>query len=463
MDKTNIVISCPIDTYSGYGARSRDFVKALLDIGKYSISILPQKWGSTRWGYLADHKDEILTPLLIDQLTKQPDIWVQITIPNEFKKVGKYNIGVTAGMETDLCDPSWIQGGNNMDLILASSNHSVAAFNKSVFDMKDNNTGQITQQLKLNTKVEVLFEGADLSKYFPSKFNEELNTELKDLKARLDSIPESFNFFSTGHWMHGNFGEDRKNIGLTIKSFLETFKNKKNPPALVLKSHSVTTSIMDRERILDKIDGVRKTVKGKLPNIYLLHGEISDQGMNLLYNHPKIKAFYSIPKGEGFGRPFLEFSLVNKPIIASGWSGQTDFLNKDFVRFIEGNLKLVDRSSLVKNIIIQEASWFSPDSIDIGRALKDVHKNYSKWLTKAKRQGHYSRSNFSYEAMVETLKNILDTNIPNIPKQSSLKLPKLNLPKLKKAGSDNKIVLPKLNKVTNTKSDKIKLPKLKKI
>ena len=98
-------------------------------------------------------------------------------------------------METDLCDPSWIQGGNNVDLILASTNHSVAAFKNSRYDMKNNQTGQTTQ-LDLNTKVEVLFEGADLTKYFPTKYNEELDTELEELKTSLDSIPESFNYWS---------------------------------------------------------------------------------------------------------------------------------------------------------------------------------------------------------------------------------------------------------------------------
>ena len=170
---------------------------------------------------------------------------------------------------------------------------------------------------------------------------------------------------------------------------------------------------------------------------------------SLIYNHSKIKAFFSIPKGEGFGRPFLEFSLVNKPIIASGWSGQVDFLNPEFVRFVGGELKPVDKSALVKNIIIQEAKWFTPDASDLSKALKDVHKNYKKWLVKAKRQGRYSRTNFTYEAMVETLKNILDTNVPNIPQQTNLSLPKLNLPKLKKVGSNEpkKIKLPKLKKL----------------
>jgi len=36
--------------------------------------------------------------------------------------------------------------------------------------------------------------------------------------------------------MQGEFGEDRKNVGLLIKAFYETFKNKKDAPALILKN-----------------------------------------------------------------------------------------------------------------------------------------------------------------------------------------------------------------------------------
>lgn len=441
MNKPTVVISCPIDTYSGYGGRSRDFVQALIDIGSYDIKILAQRWGGTRWGYLEDHNNTELSSRIIPNLTKQPDIWIQISVPNEFQKVGKYNIGVTAGIETTLCDPSWIKGANNMDLLLVSSQHSLDSFNRSRFDLTDEKTKQVKEKIQLTTKVEVLFEGADLTKYFTIP----KSISLTELEQELDSIPESFCFLTTGHWMQGAFGEDRKNIGFTIKSFLETFKNKKNAPALIMKCHSMATSIMDRERMLDKIDEVRSTVKGRLPNIYLIHGEVSDNDMNLLYNHPKVKAFVSLPKGEGFGRPFLEFSLVNKPIIASSWSGQTDFLDKEFVRYVKGDLTPVDKSAVVKNIILQQSEWFTADAADVGRAYKEVFKDYKKWLTKAKRQGHKSRTQFSYEAMVETLKTLLDTNIPEFPKQVQL-----SLPKLKKIGE--KIETPK-----------IQLPKLKKL
>ena len=446
MSKPTVLVSCPIDTYSGYGGRSRDFVQALIDTDKYVVKILPQRWGETRWGYLKDHNLHDLASRVTMNVTQQPDVWVQISIPNEFQKVGKYNIGVTAGIETTVCDPSWIKGANNMDLLLVSSNHAKETFQRSTFEAKDNRTNQVVEKIVLNTKMEVLFEGIDLTKFFPS-------TEKTDVTETLNSIPESFCFLTTGHWMQGDFGEDRKNIGFTIKAFLETFKNKKNAPALVMKCHSVTTSIMDRERILDKIDAVRKTVKGDLPNIYLIHGEVSDKEMNSIYNHPKIKALVSLPKGEGFGRPFLEFSLVNKPIIASAWSGQTDFLDREFVRYVKGDLTQVHKSAIVKNIILPEAQWFSPDPVDVGKALKDVYKNYKDWSVKAKRQGHKSRTEFNYEKMVETLDSILSQSIPEFPKQVQLNMPSLNLPKLKKVGDNSQ----------ELKMPELKLPKLKKL
>ena len=427
-NKTTVLISAPVDTYSGYGARSRDFIRAVIDAKPdWDVQLLAQRWGSTRWGYLKEHGMLDLMDKIVPQVSQQPDICIQISVPNEFKKVGKYNIGVTAGMETTLCDPSWVKGANNVDLLLVSSEHSKETFLRSNFDVKDNKTGHVREKIQLTTKIEVLFEGADITKYFPVKGS----GNSTNLEQTLSSIPEAFCFFTTGHWMQGDIGEDRKNLGFTIKSFLETFKNKKDAPALVVKSHITGTSIMDREKMLDKIDKVRKTVRGKLPNIYLVHGEIPDSEMNLLYNHPKIKAFISLTKGEGFGRPFLEFSLVNKPIIASSWSGQTDFLDKDLVRYVKGDLRNVHDSAVVPNMILKESQWFTPDSIDVGQAYKDVYKHYKQWAVKAKKQGHKSRTNFSYEAMTETLKNILAT-IPTVPKQVELQLPKLQLPKLKK-------------------------------
>lgn len=441
MSKTTVVVSCPIDTYSGYGARARDFVKAL-DKDKYDVKILAQRWGNTRFGYLDDHAEFELKSLIVPQLTAQPDVWIQVTVPNEFQKVGKFNIGLTAGMETDICPPEWIQGCNNMDLILASSEHGKSSLTNSTFDMKDEKTGQLKGKLQLTTPVEVLFEGVDIQKYFKTegKGNTELNLDL-------DAIKESFCFLFVGHWLQGDFGHDRKNIGWTIKAFLETFKNKKNQPALILKTQSANASITDRNAILEKIEAVRKTVKGNLPNIYLLHGELHDEEINELYNHPKVKAMITFTKGEGYGRPLLEFTTVSKPIIASGWSGHVDFLHEEYTTLVAGELHNVDKSAAQKGLILQEGKWFQPADTAAGTALRDVFTNYKKYQELAKRQRYYSVTNFSLEKMGERLDGILSSTLPAFPKQVELNLPTLNLPKLKKVDTKPEIKLPKLKKL----------------
>ena len=238
-----------------------------------------------------------------------------------------------------------------------------------------------------------------------------------------------------GHWLPGDVGEDRKNVGLLIKAFYETFKNKSKKPALILKTSIGGTSYMDREEILKRIAQIKSTVSSKnLPNVYLLHGEFTDQEMNEIYNHSKVKAMVNLTKGEGFGRPLLEFSLVKKPIIASGWSGQLDYLNPEFTPLLTGELTPVHPSA-ANQFLLQEAKWFTPDNGQIGHFLKDVFENYKKYQEKAVRQAYKSKTEFSYQKMKELIDERLTALIPEFPKEVKLQLPqlkKLELPKLKK-------------------------------
>jgi hypothetical protein len=421
MSKVSCVISCPIDTYSGYGARSRDLVKAIIKAKPdWNVMLLSQRWGNTRFGYLEDHKELDLKSRIVPNLTQQPDVWMQISVPNEFQKIGKYNIGVTAGIETTVCAAEWIQGCNNMDLVLTSSEHSKGVFEQTIYTIEDNKTKQ-QQELKLTTPVKVVFEGVDLTKYQDSS----------PVEVNLP-IQEKFAYLVVGHWMKGDVGHDRKNIGYTVKAFLETFKNKNNPPALVLKTSQVGTSIIDRETILDKIDQIRKTVRGALPNIYLLHGEMTDEEMNGLYNHPKVKAMISFNKGEGFGRPLLEFTTTGKPVIASGWSGQMDFLHKEYSFLLGGELENVHPSAAVDKMLLKESKWFKPNDGQVGTALRESFKNYKDFLKRSRKHKKYTKDNFSFDKMQELVDSILTGNVPEFAQQVELNLPKLKLPKLKK-------------------------------
>lgn len=427
--KPVIAISCPVDTFSGYGARSRDVVKALINSGKYEVKILSQRWGSTPFGFLQPNNPEhkkIIDCILpkSNQLEFTPDIWIQITVPNEFQKIGKFNIGITAGIETDLCATTWIEGCNRMDLVLTSCNHAKSVFLNSKYEQrKKDNPEEVVGIIQTTVPMEVLFEGVDTNIY------KKVTDKDESLDYVLQGIPEDFNFLVVGHWLQGDLGEDRKNMGMTIKTFLETFKNRKVKPGLILKVNGGTYSIMDRDNMINKIEEIKSQVEGNLPNIYLLHGELTDEEMNYLYNHPKVKAMLSLTKGEGYGRPLIEFTQSQKPIIVSGWSGHTDFLNKEFSLFVGGELKPIHQSAVVENMLVAESKWFTPNYGEASLALKTVYTDYDEYVEKAKRQSYICRTNFSLEKMEEKLVELLEANytkeIP-LPKLSKTTLPTLN-------------------------------------
>lgn len=428
------IVSCPIDTFSGYGHRSRDFVRSLIEAKSedWNIKILPQKWGNTPWGFLKP-TDPLKSHYLPPGEHPQPEIWIQITIPNEFQRQGKFNIGVTAGIESTVPPIDFIQGINRMDLNLVSSQFTKEVFNRIQFDEKDKQ-GNLINQIKTEKPIKVLFEGLDTGVYFkePGK------------SGLLDNIDESFCFLFTGHWLPGNFGEDRKNIATMVRTFLKTFKGRGPKPALLLKTSRVDYSLLDKEEILGHIRTLRNEFESKddLPNIYLLHGEFTNKELNKINNDPKIKAFVSFTKGEGFGRPLLEQAITGKPVITTNWSGHTDFIRPEFNILLGGELKPIHKSA-ANQWLLEEAQWFNVNTDVASRALKDVYKNYKKYIANSRKQTQFLKSNFSQDKMTEIIKTHMDSievvsniplQLPKLKKSSpSPELPKLKLPKLKKA------------------------------
>ena len=258
MSKPVFIISCPVDTYSGYGARSRDIVKSIIESDKYDVKILPQRWGDTPGGFLNDHKQwQFLNKHIIPNIQSKPDIWMQITIPNEFQPVGKYNIGCTAGIESTGCDVTWVEGINRMNMTWTSSQHSKGVFESLKFEQRNKQNNQIEGTVKCEKPIHVVFEGVnlDLYKHIPNDNN----------TLDLNSIKPGFNFLFVGHWMQGDIGHDRKNVGLMIKYFNDLYKNKNSSPGLILKASSGRNSYYGRETLLTKI----KKIKSKNQKYFL--------------------------------------------------------------------------------------------------------------------------------------------------------------------------------------------------
>ena len=329
---------------------------------------------------------------------------------------------------------------NKMDLNIVPATFVKDVLNKVQFDIQDDRTNEKQGVLKNEKPIEVLFEGADTNIY---KQTNEFTQEFVDEMGKID---EEFCFLYVGHWLQGRIGQDRKDTGMMVKVFCETFKNMKKQPALIMKTSSASFSVIDRENMLNKINEIKSGIKGKCPNVYLVHGDFTDEEMNGLYNHPKVKAHVSFTHGEGFGRPLLEASLSGKPVIAPNWSGPVDFLDSKYSVLLEGNLTKVQAGSFPKEFFVEGSEWFTVNYQKASQTFRKVYRSYKKYTANAKRLANQNNKKFSLDAMTVELGKILDKYVSDFPQQVSLQLPKL-----KKVGSDT------------SEPTKIKLPKLKKV
>lgn len=448
--KKLMLICAPVSSRSGYGDHARDLVHSFIKHNKYDIKILDVRWGECPRNALDSNNQndiEIINRILPQpQMDKQPDVYVDIRIPNEFQQWGKVNIGITAGIETNVVSEKWLEGCNKMDLVIVPSEHSKDGFIKTIYEKIQNlpnNQQQKVGELKLEKPIEVLFEGVDDS-YKPLE-NDEINSEFFNMLN--EKVSEKFAFLFVGQWTKGGYGEDRKDISRMIKVFYESFANKKKQPALILKTNGATFSTLDKVDVLKKIKNVKNKFPSdwKLPNVYLLHGDLSKKEMNYLYNHPKVKAMVSFTHGEGFGRPLLEATMTGLPVIASGWSGQLDFLDRDKSLLIQGNFEKVPKSVVWQDIIIENSQWFTVDETSAYKAFNYVFKNNFDVKKNAKSLMNINREKFTLDKMSKKLDKIITPYIDKVPSQV-----KLNLPKLKKVGNSElpKIKLPKLKKIT---------------
>ena len=126
--KKLMLICEPVTSRSGDGDHARDLIWSFMEHDKYNIKIQDVPWGSTPRNALngGEPKNKKILDCFLtnNNLPNQPDIYVDIRIPNEFQQVGKFNIGITAGVETTVVSGKWLEGCNKMDLLIVPSEHS---------------------------------------------------------------------------------------------------------------------------------------------------------------------------------------------------------------------------------------------------------------------------------------------------------------------------------------------------
>lgn len=427
MSKPICILQSPIWTRSGYGDWALTVAKSLLRYGKFDLYLAPTVWGSCSRKNLQEEINdpegkELLNRVLRQNLTKQPELFIQMTIPNEYAAPAKFNIGMTAGIETTVPRAEWIEGLNRMQYNIVTSQHAKDVFLGANYTKK--NPNGTTEPLRLKTPMDVLFWGAD------TKIYHKTDKLLASVEEQMVNVSEDFCFLFVGQWTGGNINGDRKAIGWLIKTFLETFADIDNPPALILKTSGAQLCIMDKYDCLNKINDVTNMVRSqkpnaKLPNIYLLHGELDDVEMNALYNHKKVKAHVSFTHGEGYGHPLLLASLSGKPVITPKWSGHLDFLNPNYTDFFLGKLTPIPGEA-INDWFVKEAQWFDVDYAEASRLMKRIYTHYDeKLLEKAEKLRSENMEKFSLQSMDKAFHALLDKYVPKFAVEEEIKLPKL--------------------------------------
>lgn len=416
MNKPILVFQAPIATRSGYGDHSRDILKSLFELDKYDVKVVPTRWGNTPQDQIDPTTEfgQRILQNIITQLNNKPDVYIQVSVANEFRPLGNYNIGITAGVESTVAPQEFIQGSNNMDLIITPSEFTKDVLVKTTFTQVDKNTQQKVGELKLQKPVEVLFEGVNLK-----MFNSKSDTSI------LEGVQTDFNFLYVGHWLAGDLGQDRKDVGMMIKTFCTVFKDlpKNQQPGLIMKTSHAGFSVGEREDISKRIKVLTKEYGDKCPPIHLVWGDLTESELNTLYNDNKVKAMISFTKGEGYGRPLAEFATTGKPILVSDWSGFKDFLPKENTVYLEGELTPIHQSAQ-NNFLLKEAKWFSVDYSKAANKIFDVYKNYKKYQKQSEGLKTNITKNFSLDKMTQKLGELLRKYV-KVQQHVELKLPEI--------------------------------------
>jgi len=389
--RKKIILKGPLLTRSGYGEQARFALRALRSRPDlYDVYIQPLQWGQTSWIAEANSErkwiDDTIekTVIYIQEHGGKFDESLQVTIPNEWENMAPTNIGYTAGMETTKVAYPWLQAGNSVDNIIVVSNHAKNIYKNTTYTAQDQNTGD-EADIQLNTPI--------TSVGYPVK-------EYKKVKLDLD-FDTDFNFLNVTQW------SIRKNLELTMRWFVEEFHNEN--VGLVLKTNLAKNSFIDREETAKRIKHVLADFPDRKCKVYLIHGEMSDEEIHSLYNHPKINAMVSLAHGEGFGLPLFEAAYSALPIVTVGWSGHMDFLvdeqGVEHFYSVSYDLNHVQEEAVWKDVLIKESMWaFAREGSykkNIRQCYEDLTdpKTAKKTLSLCKKYAKELKARFTEEKM----------------------------------------------------------------
>lgn len=354
----SILVRGPLLSESGYGNHARQVFRWLLKNHsncEIRVQVLP--WGNTSWYVDPSAENGLIGEIMkrSGPIDKKFDISFQIQLPNEWDpSVANTNVGVTAVVESDVCNPTWIEACNRMNVVVVPSTFCESTLRK---------TGNVTSPIHV----------------IPESFIPEILEGESSIDLELET---SFNFLILGTMTGNNPHNDRKNIFFALKWLCEEFANDPDV-GIVLKTNVGRGTRLDWPQVESVIRNVINEVrKGQFPKIHIIHGIMPSKEVAGLYTHPKIKALVAPTRGEGFGLPILEAAASGLPVATTEYSGHMDFMKHGkFVKF-EYDMKEIHESRCDPHIWIKGSKWAEVREVDFKkklRKLKSSHVTPKQW------------------------------------------------------------------------------------
>ena len=379
-----VLLRAPLLTSSGYGVHSRQIFEAIEKIPGIELDVECLSWGNTPWLLNGKTNDGLIERIMkhSKKITPPYELSVQVQLPDEWDvSLAHNNIGISAVVETDRCNPKWIDACNKMDHVVVPSEFTKSVLKKS---------GVLT------TEVSVI----------PEWFNQYI---LNDSKLSIEKdiqLKTKNNFLILGQMGSSNAKDDRKNIFNTIRWICHNFKNR-DDVGIVLKTNMGRNTTIDKKITLNIIKQMKQYIGETKVKIYLLHGVMSDKEISSLYFHKDIKCLVTATRGEGYGLPIIEAAAAGIPIIATNWSGHLQFLKKGYFLPVDYKLAEISETRVDNRIFFEGFKWAEPSEDSFKKCLNEIIENYEYFKEKAVQNKKYIRNNFSKNKITNIYKDLI--------------------------------------------------------
>jgi glycosyltransferase involved in cell wall biosynthesis len=378
-----VLVRGPVLSKSGYGEHARQVFQWALTRG-HDVRCQILNWGITPWFLDKNDLGGLVGEIMNRSVPFETlaDLSLQIQLPNEWDTtLAKFNIGVTAGVETDRCSKQWKDACNQVNHVIVPSEFSKNSLISG---------GGVT------TGVSVIPEAYNM-------FIDETTTGLE-----LSEVVTKYNFLLFGQITGTDIESDRKNLFNSVKWFCEEFAGNKDV-GLIVKSNLGTNCIFHRKSLLSLFQKLISEVrKGEYPKIYLLNGDMTQKEVAGLMKSKKVNCMISFTRGEGYGLPLVDAAAADLPIIATNWSGHLEFLNRGHFSKVEYDLVEVPKQKQDGNIFVEGSKWAMPRELDAKKRMKKAFESQIKPVEWSKELGLIIRKEYSHESIFERYDRLME-------------------------------------------------------